>query len=90
MRRRRAFILFVWADENGSDEPGLHANFKLAREGETVWLYDKPANGYALLDCVTFEELAQDQSFGRSPDGTGPAHVLSVPTPAGPNAEPMR
>ncbi|MCZ6676387.1 MAG: CotH kinase family protein, partial [Candidatus Poribacteria bacterium] len=28
--------LIVWADEDGEDQPGLHANFKLSKNGETV------------------------------------------------------
>lgn len=77
--------LIVWADEDSEDEPGLHANFKLASAGETVWLYDTLANGHALLDSVTFSDLKADQSCGRLPDGEGPMQVLSAPSPMGPN-----
>jgi len=77
--------LIVWADEDGGDEPGLHANFKLASAGETVWLFDTLAGGHALLDSVTFADLEADQSLGRSPDGEGPVQVLSVPSPMEPN-----
>jgi len=77
--------LIVWADEDGGDEPGLHANFKLASAGETIWLFDTFASGHALLDSVTFTDLETDQSCGRSPDGEGPMQVLSAPSPMGPN-----
>lgn len=77
--------LIVWADEDGGDEPGLHANFKLASAGETVWLFDTLAGGHALLDSVPFADLEADQSFGRLPDGEGPMQVLSTPSPVGPN-----
>ena len=80
--------LIVWADEDGGDEPGLHASFKLSSNGETVWLYDAAKNGYALLDSATFEDLAADQSFARFPDGIGPMQATSIPTPAGANATP--
>ena len=80
--------LLVWADEDGGDEPGLHANFRLSWQGETVWLYDTAQNGYALLDSATFEYLDWDQSLSRSPDGIGPMQVSSAPTPLGPNAAP--
>jgi len=80
--------LIVWADEDGGDEPGLHANFKLSSDGETVWLYDMAAKGYALLDSATFEDLAADQSFGRYPDGAGPMQIASAPSPLSPNAAP--
>jgi len=78
--------LIVWADEDGGDEPGLHANFRLAADGETVWLYDAARNGYMLLDCATFEGLGTDQSLARYPDGTRPMQVSSAPSPLGPNA----
>jgi len=80
--------LIVWADEDGGDEPGLHANFKLSSDGETVWLYDTAAKGCALLDSATFEDLAADQSFGRYPDGAGPMQIASASSPLGPNAAP--
>jgi hypothetical protein len=77
--------LLVWADEDGQDEQGLHANFKLSSNGETVWFYDTDERGNALLDSVSFEALGTDESFGRCPDGHGPVQILSVPTPLNPN-----
>ena len=77
--------ILIWADEDGGDEPGLHANFKLASEGETVWLFDTLAGGHALLDSVTFVDLGEDESFGRAPDGAGPAQRLSAPSPLAAN-----
>jgi len=79
--------LLVWADEDGGDTPGLHANFKLSASGETVWLYDTAANRHALLDSVSFGPLGRDQAMGRYPDGEGPAQVLSVPSPLAENVE---
>jgi spore coat protein CotH len=35
--------LIVWADEDGTDTPGLHASFKLAQDGEEVFLIDTDA-----------------------------------------------
>jgi hypothetical protein len=80
--------LLVWADEDGQDEPGLHANFKLSSDGETIWFYDTDERGNALLDSASFEALGTDESFGRYPDGQGPMQVLSAPTPLSPNIEP--
>ena len=77
--------LLVWTDEDGNDEPGLHANFKLSSPGETLWLYDTDARNNALLDSATFPSLQADQSFGRVPDGLGPMQMLPVPSPLGPN-----
>jgi hypothetical protein len=81
--------LLIWADEDGQDEPGLHANFKLSAQGETIWLFDTIENGHILLDSVTIGRLAGDQSCARYPDGTGVMQVSSVPTPLGANAEPL-
>lgn len=58
--------LLVWLDEDTADSPGLHANFKLNREGETLWLVDRDDRFNALLDAVSFGPLARDQAWGRS------------------------
>src|SRR6185436_1186658 len=42
--------LLVWADEDGSDS-GLHANFKLAGEGEEIALFSPEGQ---LVDRITF------------------------------------
>ncbi len=76
--------LLVWADEDSGDQ-GLHANFKLSSDGETVWLYDTDENGNLLLDSVVFSALQQDQSAGRLPDGQGNFQVLVNPTPLATN-----
>lgn len=80
--------VLVWADEDGDDTPGLHANFKLSATGETLWLLDTAANRHALLDSVSFGPLEMDQSMGRYPDGEGPMQVLSAPSPLTENLEP--
>jgi hypothetical protein len=81
-------FLIVWADEDGGDDPGLHANFKLSSQGETIWLFDIDERGNELLDSVTFGIQNPDISFGRYPDGQGQMQTLSTPTPSTPNAEP--
>lgn len=53
--------LIVWADEDGKDE-GLHANFKLSKDGETIVLSD-PDN--APVDIVTFKNVGTDESYAR-------------------------
>lgn len=77
--------LVVWADEDGGDEPGLHANFKLAASGEAVYLVDADAQGNAILDSVVFGPQEADLSYGRLPDGTGPFQVITSPTPSAAN-----
>lgn len=72
--------LVVWADENGSDTPGLHAGFKLDKSGEQVLLIDLDANLNAVLDSVTFAAQETNRSWGRSPNN--PDLFISMqPTP---------
>lgn len=72
--------LLVWLDENGKAEKGLHANFKLSRNGETVALVDTDTRGNQVLDSVTFEKQEQDVAFGRWPNGSGELrHVQTTP-----------
>lgn len=72
--------LLVWADEDGNDTPGLHANFKLAANGESVLLVDTDARLNALLDLVTFPALNTDQAYGR-PAATPEILQEIAPTP---------
>lgn len=65
-----------------------NANFKLSSRGETVRPFDTIENGHPLLDSVTVEAPAGDQSCGRRPDDIGFMLILSTPMPGGPNAEP--
>jgi len=58
--------LLVWADENTTATPGLHASFKLAAEGEQIFLTDTDANHNATLDAVVFGEQQRNRSYGRS------------------------
>ena len=77
--------LTIWADEDGNDTPGLHANFKFSADGESVMLVDTDELGNALLDSVVFGKQEADVSFGRFPNGTGQFQLLSKPTPNGDN-----
>ncbi len=62
--------LIVWADENGGAEEGLHANFKLSSDGESVFLVDTDERSNALVDSIAFPSLGPDVAFGRvGPDG---------------------
>jgi hypothetical protein len=67
-------------DEDTADSPGLHANFKLNREGETLWLVDRDDRSNGLLDSVTFGPLTRDQAWGRSASA-GDAFRVMVPSP---------
>ncbi|MBE0543339.1 MAG: CotH kinase family protein [Verrucomicrobia bacterium] len=76
--------LIVWADENGSATPGLHANFKLSKEGEEILLIDTDANHNQVLDSISFGPQATDLSFGRSSANADVWRIMS-PTPGQPN-----
>lgn len=73
-------FLLVWMDEDGSDTPGLHASFKLDKDGESVWLVDTDANLNALLDSTTFGVLARDQAWAR-PSSAPSTFLLQTPSP---------
>jgi spore coat protein CotH len=72
--------LLVWADENGSDTPGLHANFKLSMSGEAIYL----SNTNAVLDSITFGTQETDVSYGRS-SANDDVWTFMSPTPGAAN-----
>jgi spore coat protein CotH len=74
--------LIVWADEDTTATPGLHASFKLGKSGETIYLTDTDANLNQVLDSVTYGAQTADVSYGRSADD---ADVWTSMTPT-PNA----
>lgn len=59
--------LIVWLDDE-DELGGLHGNFKLSADGEMVYLVT-PQMQFA--DAVKFENAEADQSYYRSPNGTG-------------------
>ncbi len=77
--------LIVWLDEDGKATEGLHANFKLSRNGETVMLLDTDERGNQVLDLITFEQLERDIAIGRYPNATGAFQVVQM-TPGKPNS----
>jgi hypothetical protein len=62
--------LIVWADDDSAATSGLHASFKLAKDGETVHLIDRDENGNQILDSLEWMNLRTDVSFGRGASGT--------------------
>ncbi|MEW5801388.1 MAG: CotH kinase family protein [bacterium] len=77
--------LIIWADEDDNDTPGLHANFKLSTDGESVMLVNTDELGNDLIDLVAFGKQEANVSYGRNPNGTGPFQILPWPTPNGDN-----
>ena len=76
--------LIVWADGGAENAEGLHASFRLSREGETLLLTGLADDGFPALDAVRFEEQEEDVSFGRTADG---AFARLRPSPGQPNEE---
>ena len=70
--------LLVWLDEDGKADVGLHANFKLSRNGETVMLVDTDTRGNQVLDSVTFDKQEKDVALGRWPNGSGTLKQLQT------------
>ena len=67
--------LIIWADEDGSQD-GFHANFKLSKSGETIFLSDTDTS---IIDQIAYTDQETDISFARKPNGIG-AFRTSMPT----------
>ncbi len=76
--------LLIWADGDIEDE-GLHADFKLSADGESVCLFD--IDGTSLLDSITFPQLPSDVSYGRYPDAGNELDFFAAATPGATNTE---
>jgi len=59
--------LIIWADGDTLQQ-GLHTNYKLSSEGETVLLSDPEL---LKIDQVEYEANILQQSYARIPNGTG-------------------
>lgn len=78
--------LLVHADDDGT-QGGLHTNFQLSRNGETLLLVDR--DGTTILDSVTFGVQLEDIAYGRYPDGGETWGFHQPPTPGAANQEPI-
>jgi hypothetical protein len=74
-------FLVVWCDEQ-QNQPGIHSNFKLSKEGEFIAITD--SDGITVIDSLTFGPQRQDTSFSRVPDGSQ-FWLFTSPTPGNPN-----
>jgi hypothetical protein len=72
--------LLVWADEDTTATPGLHASFKLDAGGDELFLTDTDANLNAILDSVVFDVQQTDRSYGRS-SADADVWLIMTPTP---------
>ena len=88
-------FLMVWADEDSGDA-GLHASFRLNREGEQIGLYLIENETMFVVDEIEFGLQLEDVSYGRYPDGSenweslapspGWENFLSFAEPGGDNS----
>ena len=72
--------LIIWTDDDGT-QSGLHANFKLSKSGEAIYLVNSDTS---IIDEITFGAQTTDLSTGRYPNGTG-AFMEMTPTFAAEN-----
>jgi hypothetical protein len=72
-------FLLVWCDEDVL-QPGIHANFRLNVNGESLILTD---DDETIIDSVTYPQLAENVSWARYPDA-GPFKYM-YPTIGRPN-----
>ncbi|BCE03129.1 CotH kinase family protein [Marinicellulosiphila megalodicopiae] len=70
-------VLVVWLDDKETLNTGLHANFKLSSSGESLYLVT-PELSFA--DSVTFTQSLVDQSYARTPNGTGDFSWINAPS----------
>lgn len=73
----------VRSDSSAPSSP-TNTGFGLSQNGEAVYLFNKPANGGALLDSIAFGLQAADFSIGRFPNGSS-NWVICLPTPRATN-----
>ena len=78
--------LVIWADgtdPSGTDVPGIHVDFRLSQQGETLSLLTPDGT---LVDQVQFAAQRPDGSGGRLPDGSGNSiGNLTTPSPGAAN-----
>lgn len=74
----------VWADDTPS-KGKFHAPYKLDKGGEQIGIFDSTAQGFVVLDSLTFGQQTTDVSMGRFPDGSGAFQMMNAPTPGAPN-----
>ena len=75
-------FLLIWADEGDDSDGELHTDFKISKDGETLWLLDSSDN---TVDTVTAPEMAEGVSYARSSDGAGEWALDETPTPGASN-----
>jgi spore coat protein H len=73
-------FMVIWLD--GQPEQGnRHAPFRISRTGEVIRLSNRPAEGFSIMDSLTFGPQETDLAMGRAVDGGMEWIVFSQPTP---------
>ncbi len=80
-------FLLVWADNKTTNNtPDLHANFALAKDGESIGLF---APDGTAIDFINFAAQSADVSQGRYPDAGSNICFMYTPTPRTNNIIPI-
>ena len=66
--------VIIWADKD-EDQEGLHADFKLNRDGDFIMLTE----GTDVIDSLTFGFQENNLTYSRIPNGTGD-YLIKDPT----------
>lgn len=74
----------IWADATTSQGP-IHTNFTLNPNGGFLSLY--AADGYTLIDSITYPAIAAGLSFGRITEGSPEWQIFQSPTPGAANVD---
>ncbi|MBU1937846.1 lamin tail domain-containing protein [bacterium] len=77
--------IVVFCDNDVSD-PGLHANFTLANDGDTIGVYIEGTMCNHRIDVVPFDDIGADKSYGRICDGAAVWQEFFDATPDATNA----
>lgn len=73
-----SYILIFASQKNRLDTSELHTNFKIASNGEELYLLDDLG---AIIDQTISVNLFDNESYGRFPDGDTNWIVINSPTP---------
>jgi len=71
--------LVIWADDD-SHQGDHHANFKLKKSGEYLGLFDSKENHHALIQELLLPDINTNESYARSPNGSGDFIFDTSPT----------
>ncbi len=80
-------FVIINADDEVEKERGLHANFKLGKNGETVFLSQVINNEIVILDSISYPEIPFKATYGREVDGGENWTLFGLTTPLESNQE---